>query len=114
MAMVVMTVMMVMTVMAVMAMMTVMTATVHHVPTATMAAAVAATMSAAATIRLSIGGGESRHAENNRCGKGDGCNALEHVSGSLVCFCRDHPGLVLLYRSRRGWRLCWPSQVCRM
>jgi hypothetical protein len=87
----------VMTVMAVvvMAMVTVMTvvmaaAAVHHMPAAatTVAAAVtAATMTAS----ISGGGGESRHADSNRCGKGEDCNALKHVSGSFGSSAEDHP-----------------------
>jgi hypothetical protein len=88
---VVMTVMAVVMVMTVMTMMTVMTA-VHHMPAATtVAAAVTATMAAAAvTAGFSTGGGESRHADSDRCGKGEDCNALEHVCGSLVCSAGIH------------------------
>ena len=72
-------VMVVMTVMAVMAMVT---AAVHHVPTATVAAA---TVTAAVTTSVSIGDGEGRHADNDRCGKGEESSALRHVEVPLVC-----------------------------
>jgi hypothetical protein len=82
-------VMTVMTVMVVMAVMTVMAmaAAVHHMPTAaTVAAAVTAAMTG-----FSTRDGERRQADNNRCGKGEDCSALEHVSGSLVCSAGAHP-----------------------
>jgi hypothetical protein len=44
---------------------------VHHLPTATITAAVIA--------RFGIGGREPGHTSNNRCGQGNNCNALEHV-----------------------------------
>ena len=84
-------VMAVMAVVMVMTMMAVVTV-VHHMPAATtVAAAVTATMAAAAvTAGFSTGGGESRHADSDRCGKGEDCNALEHVCGSLVCSAGIH------------------------
>ena len=82
----VMVVMAVMTVMTVMAVMAVMAAAVHQV-TAAVTAAVTATMTAG----VRGGGGESRHADSNRCGKGEDCNALEHFSGSFGSSAGDHP-----------------------
>jgi hypothetical protein len=61
----------VMTVMTV-AVMTVMAAAVHHMPTATAVAA-------ALTAGFSTGDGQRRQADNDRCGKGEDCSALEHV-----------------------------------
>jgi hypothetical protein len=84
--MVVMAVMMVMTVMTVMTMMAVMAATVHPV-----AAAVTTTVAAAVTAGFGTSDGERRQADNNRCGKGEQCSALEHVSGSLGCTAGAHP-----------------------
>jgi len=83
---VVMAVMMVMTVMTVMTVMGVMAATVHPV-----AAAVTATVAAAVTAGFGTSDGERRQADNNRCGKGEQCSALEHVSGSLGCTAGAHP-----------------------
>ncbi len=82
----VMMVMTVMTVMTMMAVMAVMAATVHPV-----AAAVTATVAAAVTAGFGTSDGERRQADNNRCGKGEQCSALEHVSGSLGCTAGAHP-----------------------
>jgi hypothetical protein len=85
---VVMTVMAVMVVVVmamVMTVMTVMATAVHHVPTA------AAALTAAAMTRFSGGGGESRHADSNRCGNDEDCSALEHTSGSLGCSAGAYP-----------------------
>lgn len=91
-------VMAVMVVVAVMTVMAVMATAVHHVPTA-----------ATLAVGFSGGGGESRHADSNRCGEDEHCSALEHFSGSLVCSAGAIPGAVGLCRSRREWLLCWPS-----
>jgi hypothetical protein len=60
-------------------------AAVHH-PTA---AAVAAAMAAAVTAGFSTRG-ERRQADNDCCGKGEDCSALEHFRGSL-CSAEAHP-----------------------
>jgi hypothetical protein len=87
MVMAMMTVMMVMTVMTMTAVVAaVMAAAVHPV-----AAAVTTTVAAAVTAGFSTGDGERRQADNNRCGKGEQCSALEHVSGSLGCTAGAHP-----------------------
>jgi uncharacterized protein with FMN-binding domain len=93
---VVMTVMVVMTVVVVMAVMAVVTAVmaaaVHHMPTATtVAAAMTAAVAAALTAGFSTSDGQRRQADNDRCGKGEDCSALEHVCGSLVCSAGAHP-----------------------
>jgi hypothetical protein len=54
-------------------------AAVHHMPAATVAAAVTATVTAG----VRGGGGESRHGDSDRCSNGEDCSALEHFSGSL-------------------------------
>lgn len=61
----------------------VMAAAVHHHPTAAMMAAAAAATAAAVTAGLGIRDGERRQADNNRCGKGEDCSALEHFRGSF-------------------------------
>lgn len=81
---VVMTVMAVMVVVVMAMVMTVMATAVHHVPTA-------AALTAAAMTRFSGGGGESRHADSNRCGNDEDCSALEHTSGSLGCSAGAYP-----------------------
>jgi len=69
-----------MTVTAVMA-----AAPVHHPTAATVAAAMAAAVTAGFSTR-----GERRQADNNCCGKGEDCSALEHFLGSL-CSAEAHP-----------------------
>lgn len=100
---VVMTVVTVMAVMAMMAMMAmmpvvaamtaVMAAAVHHVMPAatTVVAAAVSTVAAALTAGFGTSDGERRQADNDRCGKGEDCSALEHVCGSLVCSAGAHP-----------------------
>ena len=80
-----------MTVMTVVVMVTVVTAVaaaVHHMPTAAaVAATVTATMTAAVTATVTASfstGGESCQADNDRCGKGEDCKALEHDEVPLV------------------------------
>jgi hypothetical protein len=85
----VMVVMAMVTMMTVMTVMTVMATAVHHMPAA--ATTVAAAVTATVTASVSGGGGESRHADSNRCGKGEDCNALKHVSGSFGSSAEDHP-----------------------
>jgi hypothetical protein len=81
-----------MTVMTVVVMVTVVTAVaaaVHHMPTAaavtTAAVATAVTTTMTATVTASFStGGESCQADNDRCGKGEDCKALEHDEVPLV------------------------------
>jgi hypothetical protein len=87
----------VMTVVAVVAVVTavmvtaVMAAAVHHHPGATTVAAAVTTVAAALTAGFGTSDGERRQADNDRCGKGEDCSALEHVCGSLVCSAGAHP-----------------------
>lgn len=97
MTMVVMVVAMVPMVVVVMAVVPVMAAVMHMTMTAVMAAAVhhptaaavAAAMAAAVTAGFSTRG-ERRQADNDCCGKGEDCSALEHFRGSL-CSAEAHP-----------------------
>jgi hypothetical protein len=81
-----MTVVMVVVVMTVMTVMAVVhdvphAAATHHVPAT--AAATTAAVTAAMAAGVSGRGGESRHADSDRCGESEDCSALEHVSGSF-------------------------------
>lgn len=63
-------------------------AAVHH-PTATAATTVVA--AAAVTTAGFRARGERRQADNDRCGKGEDCSALEHFRGSFGCSAEGHP-----------------------
>lgn len=73
-------------VMHMMVMATVMAAAVHHHPMT----ATAATVVAAAALTGFSTRGEGRQADNDRCGKGKDCSALEHFRGSF-CSAGAHP-----------------------
>jgi hypothetical protein len=87
------------------------TAAVHHHPAAAATTVVAAAAVTAAGFRTR--GDERRQADNDRCGKGKDCSALEHFRGSF-CSAGAHPRAVPCCRSGPHWRLCWPSQDCRI
>ena len=84
--MVVMAVVVVRTVMAVRTVMTVMTVVRTVMAVMTAAVVTAAVMAAAVTTTVAAGfstRGERRQADNDRCGKGEKCSALEHFLGPL-------------------------------
>ena len=69
---------------------------------AVMAAAVTTTVAAAVTAGFSTSDGERRQADNDRCGKGEECSALEHFWFPKFARPRAHPRSRTCLSLKRG------------